>query len=309
MKYISSRPVIVYDFDHSSAGHNFINTITGLLLSKRFDLEYIYTPFEGDSERFNEFLNFHSIWKQKAEITPVKIVTDLVDSQHYFSGESKLYGLEDKVKNYSEGTLIQMPQDSYPGILTQYYRDIIPDLQKAYWSKQREISLVFDRTKISVAIHIRRGRQITPSSNRWTNLDYYINLINNLNKLFGSENLDIHIFTDILYGNRKIYQIRGGTLEEDYDTLIKENVTLHLGGNNKSDFKDFHNMCSSDILVMAKSSFSYMAAHITRGVVIYTPYMGVAGNPENMYTYKWGGDRFFSGDDLDFELLKKRIIS
>jgi len=312
MKYISSRPVIGSDFDCSSVGHNFVNSITGLLLSKRFNLEYIHTPFQGDSARFNEFLNFSSVWKQKTDINPSKITNDLVNSRHYFDSEDKFYNIQNQIDSYPDNTLINLPQDSFPGVLTQYYNDIIPDLQKAYWTKQRDIPLVFDGNKISVAIHIRRGWSIRPQDHpsRWTNLDYYINIINNLNNVFGIENLDIHIFTDILYGYSKTYQTDGGTLKEDYKTLLKENVTLHLGGNNESDFSDFHNMCSADILVTAKSSFSYMAAYITKGSVIFTPFYGAGGDVqyEKQYTHKWGDDRILLGDNLDFKLLKKRII-
>ena len=207
MKYISSKSVIGSDYDCSSVGHNFVNLITGLLLSKQLNLEYIHTPFKGDAERFNEFLNFSSVWKQEKDINPIKIVNDLVDSCHYFNEDAKLHNLQNKIKSYPDNTLINLPQDSFPGILSQYYKDIIPDLQKAYWDKQRDIPLVFDKNKISVAMHIRRGWSIRPKDHpsRWTNLDYYINIINNLNRVFGIENIDIHLFTDILYGTSNTY--------------------------------------------------------------------------------------------------------
>lgn len=309
MIYISSRPVIGSDYHCSSVGHNFINSITGLLLAKRFNLEFIHTPFKGDSARFNEFLNFHSVWKQKKDIQPVRAVNNLVDSRHYFSSNDKLHNIQQQISKCPDDTLIELPQDSYPGILTQYYSDIIPDIQKAYWKKEKNIPLVFDSSKITVAIHIRRGRCITPrgNPNRWVNLDYYLNIIDNLNNTFNSECLDIHIFTDILDGYYKTYPTDSKPLEEDYKTLLKKNVTLHLGGNNESDFSDFHNMCSADVLVMAKSAFSYMAAYINKGIIIYTPFSGAGGLPEKQYTYKWGDDRFLLGDNLDYQVLKKRF--
>ena len=83
----------------------------------------------------------------------------------------------------------------------------------------------------------------------------YIGLINKLRKLY--PNSDIHIFSQ-----PNIYK--------KYKLVTKlDNIYLHLD----TDAMDtFHHLCCADILVIAKSSFSYLAGIYNKNKVIYIPF-------------------------------------
>ncbi len=52
-------------------------------------------------------------------------------------------------------------------------------------------------------------------------------------------------------------------------SLVEDGTVFHL---NECPFTTFHHMVSADVLVMAKSSFSYSAALFSNGIKIYLPF-------------------------------------
>ncbi|MEZ5829900.1 MAG: hypothetical protein R3D05_01820 [Dongiaceae bacterium] len=61
---------------------------------------------------------------------------------------------------------------------------------------------------------------------------------------------------------------------EMFSAYAAAGCRLHLGGDA---FEAFHNLVSADILVQAKSSFSYIAGLISTGAVVHEPYSGQTG--------------------------------
>ena len=59
-------------------------------------------------------------------------------------------------------------------------------------------------------------------------------------------------------------------LTEDFGVLNDLNLTFHL---DECTYTTFYNLTSADILIMAKSSFSYAAALFSRGIKIYQPFL------------------------------------
>lgn len=104
----------------------------------------------------------------------------------------------------------------------------------------------FFENKTNIAVHIRQfvknqDNDTNPIRNYFdiTQKEKYLNLIN---ELLTFKNSNIHIFTT---GEVKIL-----------DFLEKENVFIHY---NESSFSDMYHMIMADKLVMANSSFSYVA--------------------------------------------------
>jgi len=289
MRYIQSAPIDFTDPDvgRSSSGHKFHNWITGLYLSKLFDLEYIYSPFTGDAERYETFLNLHSAYRNITQITPTLVINvgtpefchnDELDHALY---TNSITALETIIENSPDGTLFRLGHNPFPGLLTQYYSQVVEELQQVYWSLDRGIELKYNSDKVSVAIHIRRG-DINASKNpdRWLDLEYYASIIDKFNLELNS--LDIHIFSE--------------GQPEDFKVLMRENVTLQLGG---SDLEALHHMSAADILVTGQSSFSIMASYFNRGVTIYTPLKNLM--------YNWNDEQRMHIDKIDFKSLKKRF--
>jgi len=292
MKYIISSPIPFTDPDlgRSSSGHKFHNWITGLYLSKLFNLEYIYTPFTQDAERYENFLNLHTGYRHLSDIGPVKAYTTTHDFCHddaMYEGfyVKSLKRFEQFIASIPEGSLINLGHNPFPGMLTQHYEQVIPELQKAYWKLDRNINLIYLKDKVSVAIHIRRGDiNFNNNPDRWLDLTHYRNIIGNLNRELGENNLDICIFSE--------------GQPEDFKDLATSNVRIILGG---SDLVAIHHMCSADILVTGQSSFSIMAAYFNKNFVIYTPLKN--------FMYKWGNERIMPYTEISYHTLKTKLLN
>ncbi len=108
-----------------------------------------------------------------------------------------------------------------------------------------------DYTK--VCIHVRRG-DVTKENypNRWLSDDYYLNIIEDIKKQLNGKEYKIIIHTQKTGFNESKFK----NYNVIYDVDMQDNET-------------WLDMVDSDILVLGKSSFSYGAAFITNGKVIY----------------------------------------
>lgn len=117
---------------------------------------------------------------------------------------------------------------------------------------------------LSIACHIRRGDVNNQNKHfikkygfsRFTDNQAYVEKLTLLSKILDQNKLpfEIHIYS------------QGNT--NDFKELTNLAV-LHL---NESPFESFYNMVQADILITAKSSFSYSAALLSTGLIIYEPF-------------------------------------
>lgn len=291
MKYIRSRPIEFTDPDagRSSSGHKFHNWLTGLYLSKLFDLEYIYSPFTQDAERYDSFLNLSAGYKKIADVSPSGIFN--VPSFEFCHNDSltediykeNLERFARYVEMLPDESLIDLAHNPFPGMLTQHYELIIPELQNLYWNKDRD-AFLYKAGTVNVAIHIRRGDiNLNNNPDRWLDLTHYRNIIDNLNGELGRDNITIYVFSE-------------GKAEEFID-LAEENVFLVLGG---SDLEAVHHMCAADILVTGQSSFSIMAAYFNKNFTVYTPLKN--------FMYKWGNDKIMHYKNVNYDNLRTNLL-
>jgi len=127
-----------------------------------------------------------------------------------------------------------------------YTSDVIALLRKYYYTTSKPVI-----QKVDIAIHIRRGDvNMEKFPERYTSNSYYNKIIKFLNLKYPSYN--IAIFSE---GSK-----------EDFAELSGKNLTFRL---NKSIEETFHSLVSADILVTAKSSFSYSAAILNANQVYY----------------------------------------
>jgi hypothetical protein len=106
-----------------------------------------------------------------------------------------------------------------------------------------------------VAVHVRRGDVGEHYlAERFTYNSTVLNQIDQLSRALTSVPHEIHVFSE--------------GREEDFGE-IRDRAVMHLNGDV---FECLHSLITADILVMAKSSFSYTAALLSRGIVIYSPF-------------------------------------
>ncbi len=108
--------------------------------------------------------------------------------------------------------------------------------------------------RLTVAFHVRRGDVGERDPNRFTSNLAVTDQIDQLHRMLASYPHEIHVFSE-------------GS-EEDLGP-IRDRAVMHLNGDV---FECLYGLIHADILVMAKSSFSYTAALLARGIVIYNPF-------------------------------------
>ena len=110
------------------------------------------------------------------------------------------------------------------------------------------------REYIKISIHIRRG-DVNPKHHpdRWLSDEYYLKILDDLKISLDGYDFKIKIHTQKNGFNKDLFN---GDYEIVYDTDTEDHLTW-------LDLND------SDILVLGKSSFSYGAALISNGIIIY----------------------------------------
>jgi hypothetical protein len=217
-------------------------------------LTYLHTPVE--SVEHND--HGDELWAQKWERT---------FSPGY--GELRLSAFDPGgVKVVSAHTMMferPQPRPADPMLLVasecHAYADAHPDF---YALIQPQLLRKYERTShparagngsLFVAVHVRRGdvgEHCLPE--RFTHNSTVLNQIDQISRALSRIPHEIHVFSE-------------GS-EDDFEE-IQDRAVIHLNGDV---FECLHNLITADILVMAKSSFSYTAALLARGIVIYSPF-------------------------------------
>ena len=153
-----------------------------------------------------------------------------------------------------------------------YLKEIQDDLINAYNESNNSRTLIYDKNKINIAIHIRvfnDNDTICENINSYTSSDsnssirYYFTcemyekLITKLKIQY--PNSDIHIFSQEKYFDIKFKKLRE-----------IENINIHF--DDLDLFDTFNHLCKADVLVMGLSSLSIIAALYNKNTVIYLPY-------------------------------------
>ena len=283
-RFILSEPVD-YNSNNphiSSVGHIFHNFLTGFILSKLSNYELLYAPISNDSVRFELFLNFNSLFKN-VDISQLEHYRFPVEFLNLSDQQLKVYlnDLLSKLKELPDNCLVTIGRDRFPGKLTKFYNLVKPDLQQAFWEKERVYPERYKKNKINVGVHIRRG-DITKSGNldRWLDNSHYVEIINNIRK--NIPNTLFHIFS---HGN-----------EKDFQELKNEDTLFHLNG---SDIVSLNDMCFSDILVTGQSTYSILASYLNKNIVIYTPLKD--------YMYNWQDELVYTYDNINFTKARESL--
>jgi hypothetical protein len=126
-------------------------------------------------------------------------------------------------------------------------------VKECFWKNKEKNH--FKNNKINIAVHIRRenfhdrgqagNRANVPNT-------YYLNIMNELREKYKDKELLFHIYSQ-------------GTIN-NFEVLQKEDVEFHL---DEEITKTFVGLVAADILIISPSSFSYVAALLSDGIVYY----------------------------------------
>jgi len=243
---------------------------------KKFNLKYIHIPIQighnyNNDKNWNEkwdiFFNFKKL-SNNDEI-------DIEKQEKYFITEHNT--IEATIFRNRNPDILYLYSHTYNIFYKNpeyYFKDIQNDLIDAYDDANNHRTLIYNKTKTNIAIHIRvynnydneddntyydrYSKENTTDAKFNFTADMYENLINQLKEKY--TNTEIHIFSQKEYFNIKFKKLRD----------IKD-IKLHF--DDMDVFDTFHHMCKADVFVMGLSSFSILAAYYNKNTVIYLPYI------------------------------------
>ena len=108
---------------------------------------------------------------------------------------------------------------------------------------------------VNVAVHLRRG-DVAHRANLASREEYGVAIVK---AIFDT----LHAM-----GRQFVIRIFSDGSEAEFEALRRFGVEFHM---QEDLFSTFHSLVNADVLVMAKSGFSYSAALLSRGLVIYEP--------------------------------------
>ena len=145
---------------------------------------------------------------------------------------------------------------NYTNKISPKYTLIKKSLQDKFYTNQKPILVNHDSTVLNIAFHIRRGDVNQADIARFTDNERILSTLQTITYHLNQKEIAYKLS---IYSQGK---------KEDFGNLSSL-ATLYLNGNV---FEDFHHLVKADVLFMAKSSFSYSAALLSDGLIVYEPF-------------------------------------
>ena len=140
--------------------------------------------------------------------------------------------------------------------------ELIQEELRSWYASSPKPALYFQPEMLNVAVHVRRGDLMRgPHRSRVIPNARYVRAMSEVRALFPNRAVAFHIYSE---GDE-----RAGR-KEFAEFLRISDAALHL---NEDVFSTFHHLVSADVLILSRSSFSYLAGIYSRGRVLYFPFM------------------------------------
>jgi hypothetical protein len=235
--------------------------ISAMAFANAMGLTYLHTPFQriehavGDPAAWTrQWEEFFGLGTGETHIGPDH---DAVPLKRYL----------DSAKHWRVGGLTVEAQH-YLGICNRhsdFYDAILPSLRKKYATHDKShIGLDHGDEPLVAAVHIRRGdvsKADPTTADRFTDDKRILTTVKSLRELAASLGAGLRVN---VYSEGKA---------EDFAAFSELGCHLHIG---KDAFETVHNLVMSDVLVTAKSAFSFVAGLLSDGVKLYEPFNTIA---------------------------------
>jgi len=244
MRYVTSLLVT-----GGATGHRFKDQLTSRIAAALYNLTYVHSPFPKDlydEHLWEGFLGFGDDHPKFYEIDFSKLKQVRIDKNAWRG--SDLNYVEQIIKSHPEDNVIFIFTESARILVEQLNPDlryaVINALRTKYWNRRAKQPIIsyFDKDAINIALHVRRGKDVTldkPTAYRYTKNEYYVNIIKNLRKTIPYKT-EFHIYSE-------------GKIEEFKEFTNIPGVHVHLCPWPPADYSDlfntFHHMVTADILV------------------------------------------------------------
>ena len=250
-----------YNIYVDGVGAQFQRIISILALAKKYNCQYIYESIKSFEHISNDAINYvklideyFKIDKLNANITGIKF--DIVEFLKGNITSEQMEYYKEKSKNINILLILDHAYNIFDKEPNDY--DIIMPLLREI--KQTLYLPEYNESNKNIAIHIRRGDVSQYSNNnRYVDLSYYQNIINKFADKY--KNGHFFIFTEISNNNK-----------EEFENFIIKNKNNNINMKLMADLDillTLEYLIKADVLVMSKSTFSYIAGLYNNNEVYY----------------------------------------
>ncbi|MFT4015910.1 MAG: hypothetical protein QM668_03020 [Agriterribacter sp.] len=240
----------------AGVGHQLANWIAGYWFARKFGLRFAYFPFS--SGMWEAFLGFGENETDAATLFKSGYQRVRLPLFHEFN-EKEVNCIKKIMRSYGNKKVVFIAEQD------QFYKaqfGVIKEIQHKFYSapaRQNDV-LIFKPGDYNIAIHVRRGDIVTESSNKIPNKslrfqgnDYFVKVLESvIKKIKTDKPIAIYLFSQ-------------GEIKDFSDFSHFPNIRFCLEMNAMN---SFNHMVHSDALITSKSSFSYKAALLNRGLKI-----------------------------------------
>jgi hypothetical protein len=248
LKIKKSNNYITCEGKKDGGGAQIHAVLSTQMFAKQFNIKYAHTPFKKiehkpksmpELEWMNSwecFFNLGKGYEEAKQINAKKIkTTSLFKALKYISLKEKYIVVVPHCHRYA---------DMYPQKYISFFEKYKP---------KDKIKLK-NKNKLYVAVHIRRGDVSEKERKRYTSSKKILKTISLIKRKYPNKELETTIYSNDFYEN---------LVEDfqDYKIDVDSNV-----------FDVLSNLSNADILIMGKSSLSYIAGLYSKGEVYYEPF-------------------------------------
>jgi len=224
--------------------------LSTLLYARRYGMRYLHTPFENlehvshglDSEReAQEWEHFFNLGEGEILRTPEHGEPCFLKKPHRaWLGKRRFYAV-----THCHRLMQWFPRD---------YEAYAEEFREKYWRTSKPDPPGVEKSKPYLAIHLRRGDVSSSGSEgfRYTSDEVILSSLHKIKD--GHPEMAVHVYSQ---GNPSLF-----------GRFLAEGARLHLDEDARS---TFHALVCADILITAKSTFSYTAGMLNQNDVYYEP--------------------------------------
>lgn len=247
-------------------GAQFFNILYSILLAKYYNIEFSFQPLDRIGHNYENNKNFENELNKFTNLVDIFPTIKMDEARGVNNINSMNNILSEKTDKKILLSLRKKATDLYKYI--DLFNTEKKLLDKVIDNFLKDKKNPYDKSKKNIAIHIRSGDilfNIKVNKHRFTDINYYIKLINYIHKKFKKDYL-IHLFyesrTTLGYGDTNVVNVDPSVFQ--IEKLMGPNVVLHENGDVRNDFLHF---IFADYLILAKSSYSITAGLFNRNRV------------------------------------------
>jgi len=231
--------------------------ISAMAFAAATGLRYLHTPFQYVEHAPGDPAEWTRAWEEFFGLGQGETV---IGQEHEAVGIKKFLDTSSLWKKSG----VTVEAQHFLGICNahpEFYTAIIPRLWEKYAASDKS-GIALDRgdEDLMVAVHIRRGdvsKHDAVTGNRFTDDELLLQKVRDILEVTRDLGLSARVN---IYSQGK---------PEDFAAFAQLGCHLQI---DKDAFETVHNLAMSDVLVTAKSAFSFVAGLLSKGVKIYEPF-------------------------------------